>query len=150
MTTDYNENEVSTWKLVKVTIKPTANSKFASPGDITIGLSGGENLGLVQSLELKAEVGTFPTLKLTSLVNESELEVLQKNTELNVVIQDWEAYSLGIKSVNELLNKDSWGKEKIFNNYQENSYGSFLFEKGRKDALANRFPDNKSIQKILK
>lgn len=56
------------------------------PGDVNIALDSGENLGLVQALEIKAAVGDFVTVKLESILEKAEVDILQKQTEVKVIL----------------------------------------------------------------
>ncbi len=54
--------------------------------DVNIKLNTGENLGLIQSLDLNCSIGNFNTVKLTSILEKAEVDILQKNTELKVIL----------------------------------------------------------------
>ena len=75
-------------KTINVIIKVPENKTVAGPGDVLVTLSGGENLGLVQALNIKADVNSLPTLELSTFMTETEVAILQKNTEVKVTIID--------------------------------------------------------------
>jgi hypothetical protein len=83
MATSVNNKKFETVKLV---IKPSNDYSVAMPKDIDIKLSGGQSLGLVNSLQLNADVGSISTLTLNTYLKECEVEVLQNQTQLNINI----------------------------------------------------------------
>lgn len=53
--------------------------------DVQIALDSGESLGLIQSMEVSGQVGGLTKLKLESILNQAEIQVLQKDTEVTVI-----------------------------------------------------------------
>lgn len=78
-----------------------------NPGDSHVKLSGGEDLGLVQAVEIRAEVGQLSTAKVYTKCTEGRAEVLQKNTELIVTFPEtYDQWSSWIKNDNYFSNFD--------------------------------------------
>jgi len=55
-------------------------------GDVHIKLNTGENLGLIQSIDINGSVGNFNKVTLTSILEKAEVDMLQQNTELIVIL----------------------------------------------------------------
>jgi hypothetical protein len=58
----------------------------ANPSGVDIRLDTGESLGLIQSLKIDGRVGHLTKVSLESILEKSEIDILQKNTEIKVVI----------------------------------------------------------------
>ena len=99
---------------ILISIKPMAN-------DCSVKLKDGQNLGRVQSVQVNAGVGEISSAVLHTICNEAEVEILQRDTELRIIINDREAYQRGQNSLN---------NQEINNDYEVNSYCWFMFEKG--------------------
>lgn len=74
-------------------------------GDCSVELDSGEKLGLVQSVEIKAQIGSFSTAKIETICNLAEVEVLQRDTELIVTIKDHDEYMRGYNDAIAVLSK---------------------------------------------
>lgn len=91
---------------------------------------GGPDIGLVQAVTVKAQVGHLTTALVETLCTEAEVEVLEKNTELHVTIVEQEAYQKGFDAAH--------GKD-FTNPYGIGSYGDFLYQKGFYQGIKERF-----------
>lgn len=58
------------------------------PSESKVELPDGTPLGLVQNVTISAGVGKHSTMSIETLCDESEVEVLQRDTELNVKIKE--------------------------------------------------------------
>lgn len=67
----------------KVTVKSPGNGSPANPGRVSIiGPDGKAPKGWVQSIDFSAQVGSSPSLTISSLVEEFELNVCEENVKL--------------------------------------------------------------------
>lgn len=74
------------FQTVKVQIKPRKDNKFPTNGDISLKLSGGQSLGMIQAFKVNASVDALPNLVIDTILTEAELEILQSQTELRYKI----------------------------------------------------------------
>ena len=58
----------------------------ASHGDVTITLNSGENLGFIQSVNINGCVGGLNTVRLESILEKADIDILQKQTEIKVLV----------------------------------------------------------------
>lgn len=68
----------------KVIVKSRDNGSPANSSNVSIiGPDGNPVEGWVQSINFSAEVGGFPSLTISTLIKEFELEVCEENTKLS-------------------------------------------------------------------
>lgn len=61
--------------------------------DVEIKLDDGTNLGLIQSFKIECKVGELNKLVLESILEKAEIDILQKHTELKIILP--KRYKLG-------------------------------------------------------
>lgn len=136
------ENE-KTSKTVSIKIKaPEPKNGIASiarPGDISLNLSNNETLGMVQSFNINASIGTFPTVQITTIISNLEADFLQEKTELVISDSRKEMYLYNLEEILLKMCEDfiKYKKEELFNYIQYiyeklnstfNNYGDLLYK----------------------
>jgi hypothetical protein len=66
----------------KVIVKSPGDGSPASPSNVSIIGPDGKPVELVQSIRFSAKVGGYPSLEITTLVKDFELEVCEENVSL--------------------------------------------------------------------
>lgn len=77
-----NKNKFQT---IKIKCKPDKSGIITSE-NTQIKLSNGQNLRMVESFTLNCDVRSFPKLTINTYLNAADVEILQRDTDLNIKI----------------------------------------------------------------